>query len=412
MRRPSSRRIGGELLTVGVTAAVVLLGVPPFTWSVAAGLLACAVLPLRHRSPVLALLGGLAGLAGGLGWAPAVVSLYALGRRAPALAGVAPWLVLPVVAAVGPVFATQDLPWQQGLLTVGYDVINVTAPVVVGLLVGTRERLQHSLAELDRARESALAARSDAARAEERARIGREIHDAVGHHVTLIAVGAAALAATTGEDHTRAAAEQLRRLAGRSLAEVRTALGLAAGAPSVPAPAEHAGADDIARLVADWRDAGLTVELSDDGCTADVCPAVGRAAYRVVQEALTNAARHAPGAAVRVELACGDDALDVRVTNTSGTGPGGGVEGGTGGGSDGGNGGGSGGGTDGGGTGLVGLRERVVAAGGRLSTGPRPDGGFTVDAHFPLEPVPGGTAESRQPGATSDGGAPAVHAAG
>ena len=392
MRRPSPRRIGGELLAVGLPLVVVLLGVPPFAWSVAAGVLACAVLPLRHRSPVLALVGVLAGLAGGLGWAPALVALYALGRRARTFLGAAPWLALPLVAAVGPVFATQDLPWHEGALTVAYVVSNLTAPVVVGLLVGTRARLQRSLAELDRARESALAARSDAARAEERARIGREIHDAVGHHVTLIAVGAAALAASTREDHTRAAAEQLRLLAGRSLAEVRTALGLAAGAPSVPAPAEQAGADGIARLVADWRAAGLAVELADDGRAADVRPAVGRAAYRVVQEALTNAARHAPGATVRVEVAGEDDALRVRVVNTSATGP---VRG-----------------ADGGGTGLVGLRERVVAAGGRLRTGPRADGGFTVDARFPLEPVPGGTAESRPRGATSDGGAPALRAAG
>jgi signal transduction histidine kinase len=392
VRRPSPRRIGGELLAVGLPLVVVLLGVPPFAWSVAAGVLACAVLPLRHRSPVLALVGVLAGLAGGLGWAPALVALYALGRRARTFLGAAPWLALPLVAAVGPVFATQDLPWHEGALTVAYVVSNLTAPVVVGLLVGTRARLQRSLAELDRARESALAARSDAARAEERARIGREIHDAVGHHVTLIAVGAAALAASTREDHTRAAAEQLRRLAGRSLAEVRTALGLAAGAPSVPAPAEQAGADGIARLVADWRAAGLAVELADDGRAADVRPAVGRAAYRVVQEALTNAARHAPGATVRVEVAGEDDALRVRVVNTSATGP---VRG-----------------ADGGGTGLVGLRERVVAAGGRLRTGPRADGGFTVDARFPLEPVPGGTAESRPRGATSDGGAPALRAAG
>jgi signal transduction histidine kinase len=392
VRRPSPRRIGGELLAVGLPLVVVLLGVPPFAWSVAAGVLACAVLPLRHRSPVLALVGVLAGLAGGLGWAPALVALYALGRRARTFLGAAPWLALPLVAAVGPVFATQDLPWHEGALTVAYVVSNLTAPVVVGLLVGTRARLQRSLAELDRARESALAARSDAARAEERARIGREIHDAVGHHVTLIAVGAAALAASTREDHTRAAAEQLRLLAGRSLAEVRTALGLAAGAPSVPAPAEQAGADGIARLVADWRAAGLAVELADDGRAADARPAVGRAAYRVVQEALTNAARHAPGATVRVEVAGEDDALRVRVVNTSATGP---VRG-----------------ADGGGTGLVGLRERVVAAGGRLRTGPRADGGFTVDARFPLEPVPGGTAESRPRGATSDGGAPALRAAG
>lgn len=393
---PRVHRIGTEALAVGLPAVVVLLGVPPFAWSVAAGLLGCAALLLRHRSPVLALLGVLAGLAGGLGWAPALVALYALGRRGPSFPEVAPWLLLPVVAAVGPVFATQDLPWQQGVLTVAYVMINIVAPVVLGLLVGTRARLVHSLSELDRARESAVSARSDAARAEERARIGREIHDAVGHHITLIAVGAAALAASTREDHTRVAAEQLRALAKRSMGEVRTALGLAGGALE-DVPAARAGdgppdlasgqavVSDVARLVADWRTAGLTVELVDDGHSAGICPVIGRAAYRVVQESLTNAARHAPGAAVRVDVACARDQLRVRVANTP-----------------------SAGGRDlgGGGTGLVGLSERVSAVGGRFDAAPDADGGFVVDAHFPLEPLPHGTHESRPGGATSDGGAP------
>ncbi len=355
-----------EVAAVLVPAVVAVLGDAPFAWSVGAALLSCALLPLRHLWPPLALLGVLPGLAGGLGWPPALVALYALGRRGRGWPQVVPWLVLPVVAAVAPVFATQDLRWQQGVLSIGFVTVNAVAAVTLGLLVGTRARLVESLAELDRAREFALTARADAARAEERARIGREIHDAVGHHITLIAVGAAALAASTREDDTRAAADQLRTLARRSLGEVRSALGLAGG--PMPAPADGAVVADVGVLVDEWRTAGLQVDLLDDGRAAGLCPSVGRAAYRVVQESLTNAARHAPGSAVRVEVACVLGTLRVRVGNTAAVEspeP-----------------------ATCGGAGLAGLAERVGSVGGEITAGPRPDGGFDVQAVFPVEPVP------------------------
>lgn len=358
------RRIAPEAAAVLVPAAVVVLGNPPFAWSVPAALIACALLPLRHLWAPLGVLGVLGGIAGGLGWAPALVALYTLGRRGGSVPRVLPWVVPPVVAAVVPVFATQALTWQQSVLTVGFVVVNTGAAAVMGMLVGTRARLTESLAELDRARESAMSARADAARAEERARIGREIHDAVGHHITLIAVGAAALAASTAEDDTRRAARQLRELARRSLGEVRSALGLAGG----PFDGEDAVVADVAALVTQWRDAGLSIDLADDGGAAGICPIVGRAAYRVVQESLTNAARHAPGAAVRVVVECGPERLAVRVANTA---P---LEVGDVGG--------------GGGAGLAGLAERVGSAGGALTAGPRPDGGFAVSAVFPLEHSP------------------------
>jgi signal transduction histidine kinase len=313
------RRAALEACVVLVTALVTVLGDPAFAWSLPAALLGCLLLPLRRVWPPLGVLGVLPGLAGGLGWPAALVALYRLGRRSRSVPRLLPWLALPVVTAVVPVFATQDLRWNQGVLVVGYVVVNAAAATVVGMLVGTRARLVESVAELDRVRDAALAARADAARAEERARIGREIHDAVGHHITLIAVSAAALAASSPDERTRAVAEDLRVLAKRSLGEVRSALGLAGGA--VPRPR---GPDGVAGLVAQWRAAGMGVDLdcgdgdSDGGGdAADLGPAVGRAAYRVVQESLTNAARHAPGSAVRVRVRRGDDELTVRVDNTA-----------------------------------------------------------------------------------------------
>ncbi|QJY49063.1 sensor histidine kinase [Pseudonocardia broussonetiae] len=353
------RRAAVEACVVLVTALATVLGEPAFAWSLPAALLGCLLLPLRRVWPPLAVLGVLPGLAGGLGWPAATVALYRLGRHSRSVPRLLAWLALPVVAAVAPVLAAQDLRWNQGLLAAGYVVVNAAAATVVGMLVGTRARLVESMAELDHVREAALAARADAARAEERARIGREIHDAVGHHITLIAVGAAALAASTEDERTRAAAEDLRVLAKRSLGEVRSALGLAGGA--VPRPRGH---DGVAALVAQWRAAGMAVDLDDDGGAAGVDAAVGRAAYRVVQESLTNAARHAPGATVRVRVARADGELTVRVENTATVGPRDVV--------------------GRGGAGLVGLAERVGRAGGRLTAGPRPDGGFRVAAAFPL----------------------------
>ncbi len=394
------RRGGVEVLAVGVPALAASLGHPPFGWSLPAALVACALLPLRHLWPPLALLGGLWGLAGGLGWPPAIVALYTLGRRAGKLSRTVPWLALPVLASIVPVLLTQDLAWSDIVLTVGFVVLYAGAPAAMGLLVSTRARLTESLQELRRARADATAASQDVARAQERSRIGREIHDSVGHHATLIAVGAAALAASTGEESTRQAAEHLRGLAKRALAEMRAALGLLAdGAEPVEGLAE------LAALVEGAQAAGVQVEVVFGGEATELPTGVGRAVYRVAQESLTNAARHAPGAPVRVELDRHPDRIAITVTNpapprsarrrreafVAG------------------------------GAGLSGLAERVTSAGGRLSAGPAAHGGFAVRATFPLAPLtpptgvlsgdpsrpdlPAGTHQSRLAEATKGGGA-------
>jgi signal transduction histidine kinase len=325
--------------------------------------MACALLPLRHLWPPLGLLGSFWALAGGLGWPPAIVALYTLGRRCRRVVTLVPWLVASVVVSVTPVLLTQDLDAGRIILMIAFVVLYAGAPAALGLLVSTRARLTESLRQLERAREEALAASRDAARAQERARIGREIHDAVGHHATLIAVGAAAIAASTAEEETRRGAEQLRGLAKRALAEMRAALGLLDGSEPV------AGLNEIAALVAGSRAAGVDVELEESGDRPEVAPGTGRAVYRVVQESLTNAARHAVGARVRVSLRWQPTELVVEVRNGLASPvlhrP-----------------------EAGGGAGLTGLAERVTAAGGELTAGPHPDGGFAVRAVFPLDPSP------------------------
>ena len=353
-------RFATELAVIAVPAIAVLWAEPAFSWSVPAALVACGLLPLRHIRPPLAVLAALWGLAGGLGWPAALVALYALGRRGARASTTVPWLVPPVVAAVTPVLLTQALPWQRIVLTVAFVVLYAIAPTTLGLLVSTRERLTQSLAHLESAREEALVASREAARAQERARIGREIHASVGHHATLIAVGAAAIAATTAEEPTRRGAEQLRALARRALSEMRVALGMLD-------ESEHtAGLTGIASLVAGSRAAGVDVELRSIGMPGNADPAVERTVYRVVQESLTNAARHAPGTAVRVDLRWRPQELQVQVRNTAATRPSRGGDP-----------------VDEGGAGLPGLAERVASVGGQLTWGPVAGDGFVVRAIFP-----------------------------
>jgi signal transduction histidine kinase len=248
-------------------------------------------------------------------------------------------------------------------MSVAFSLVGLFGPAAFGALVRVRRELTASLAQLNRARSAELEARLESARAAERARIAREIHDAVGHHATLIAVGAAAIAASTAEEETRRGAEQLRGLAKRALAEMRAALGLLDGSERV------AGLTEISALVAGSRAAGVVVEFDVCGNAVEVAPGTGRAVYRVVQESLTNAARHAAGARVSVRLRWRPTELVVEVRNgPASAAP---VRRDT-----------------GGGAGLTGLAERVTAAGGDLTAALQPDGGFAVRAAFPLDPPP------------------------
>jgi signal transduction histidine kinase len=365
-------RVGGpkpgpwwmQSLGVGVTAAVVLLGASgplPFRWSMAAALVACALLPIRYRHPRLMVFACLPALFGGLGWPAAMVALYTLGRFTGRRLLTVPWVAACCVTAVVPVLLTENLRWSQMVLTVLAASLFSGAPAVLGMLTTTREQLQASLRDLSAAREATVAAREEVARAAERDRIGREIHDAVGHHATLIAVSAAALAATSKDEQTRETAERLRVLAKRALAEMRAALGLLDTDSEL-----RAGIDALPELVARARDTGMKVELIGvDSLGDDIPLGVERTVYRLIQESLTNAAKHAEGADVEVRLERWATELRVTVTNgrprrptmvlPSGH-PGGG---------------------------LAGLAERIGMMGGRLRARPTSKGGFAVQGRLP-----------------------------
>lgn len=344
------KAVGLEVLAVGVPLLAVLMSYPHSAWAMPAAVVACLVLPLRLVSPWLAFAVCLPALFGGLGWPPALVALYRVGLTSRTRA---------VVGAVVAVFACVqvanrfgvDEPIANQVMSVMFSVVVPAGPAALGVLVRLRAELHATLTERDQARRAELTARLDRARADERARITREIHDAVGHNTTLIAVQAAALSATTTDPAARDTAERLRLLAKQSLAEMRAALGIA-------------GVDsrtDLPTLITQARAAGVDLTSSIAPTTAS--PLINRAIYRVVQEALTNAVKHAPGAPVDLRVVEDPHHIVVSVVNGSPTRP-----------------------TPDltpSGTGLEGLAERVHTAGGTLTTTALPNGGFSLQATLP-----------------------------
>jgi signal transduction histidine kinase len=286
---------------------------------------------------------------------------YAVGRY------VGRWPVRITAAVIGTVAVVQ--PWtldelDQWLGAIGTAALVVGLAGALGAWARTRAQLVAALTERAERAEAERELMAREAVLTERTRIAREMHDAVGHRVSLMVLQAGAIEMAAADP---ARVEQLSaqvQTAGRqALDELRQMVGvLRAGdedAPLAPQP----GLEDLPRLIEESRAAGMTVDLRGLPTTTPVDPAVGRAAYRIVQEALTNGGKHAPGATVCVEVERPADQLVVRVVN--GPSDGAPVT------------------SAGGGYGLVGLGERVRTLGGRLRTEPRLDGGFLVEAVLP-----------------------------
>ncbi|WP_207939478.1 sensor histidine kinase [Actinomadura darangshiensis] len=210
----------------------------------------------------------------------------------------------------------------------------------------------------------------------ERARIARELHDVVAHHISMISVQAetARLAVPGMPDEGAERLLAIGDTARTALTEMRRLLGvLREDAGPEPDRRPQPGLRQLLDLIDETRETGATgVRLIVRGDVAALDPGLELAAYRIVQEALTNARRHAPGAAVDVEIDYTPDALRISVRD-NGPGPRA-ASAGAGGGSA--------------GHGLLGMRERAAAAGGDLRAGPGPLSGFLVEAVFPLEEEP------------------------
>jgi signal transduction histidine kinase len=237
---------------------------------------------------------------------------------------------------------------------------------LVGDNVRTRRaytaELEERAARLEREREE----QAVRAVAEERARISRELHDMIAHHVSVIAVQAGAASEEATTDPAREALGLIQQTSRQVLAELRSMLDMLASDEAGPGLAPQPSLAGVDQLVAQSRTAGLPVELVVTGQRRELPAIVDLAAYRIVQEALTNTRTHAGSAHARVELRYTDNALTLEVTDdghAAARQPGNG----------------------GGGRGLVGMRERVALVGGKLEVGPRPGGGFRVAAELPLD---------------------------
>ena len=245
----------------------------------------------------------------------------------------------------------------------------IAGSFMAGRTVRTRTRLTAELHEAAVLAEEAHARATEEALSEERRRIAREMHDIVAHSVSVMVVQAGGARRILGRDPERAAeaAEQIQRIGRETLGEMRRLLGLghrdAGGAARAPQP----GLADLEGLVRRARDAGLPVELAIHGDRRVLPTGLDLTAYRIVQEALTNAVKHAGGAPTEVALRYGDDELGIRVTNGPPPPAVAGAEA-----------------IQGGGHGLVGMRERARAFGGAAHAGPTPEGGFEVLARLPL----------------------------
>ncbi|MFE6056270.1 sensor histidine kinase [Kitasatospora sp. NPDC056446] len=314
-----------------------------------------------------------------------VFHLAYLGRTGPAVAGGA---VIAVASGVG---ADSPADWAR---TAGSQVLLQAATLSVGMWLHGRRVLIHALHEQVDALRRERELRADQARSAERARIAREMHDVLAHRLSLLVLHAGVLrdqarAGTVAADPDRLGhrLELLRTTAARSLDDLRDVLGaLRADPPAVlAARAEPSGPGapggvaapalrDLTELVGEATQAGQQVELALFGDPETVPTTHRLAVHRLVQEALTNARKHAPAAPVTVRVGYGLPATVVEVSNGAGgvpsDGPG-----------------------RGGGYGLVGLGERVGALGGHFDAGSDGAGGFRLSARLPApgrppQPVP------------------------
>jgi signal transduction histidine kinase len=318
----------------------------------------------------------------GAGLAAVLIALYRLGRSGAARSGnrrteaswdaaqfLAPALAVPflVLALAGNGRAGSE----EDVLVV---LLAALAPAAA--LTGIAQRARSEALVHRTARQAIAGTLVEHTARGERARIARELHDVVAHHISMIAVQAeTARLATPGMpaagaqrlleigDTARAGLTEMRRLLGVLREDAQAADPGQADADRRPQP----GLQQLNQLLDEARDAsGTGTRLIISGPPATLDPGVELAAYRIIQEALTNARRHAPGAAVDVELHFADDVLGLRIRD-NGPGPPAAQP------------------VAAGGHGLPGMRERAAAAGGELRTGAAPGGGFLIEATLPAK---------------------------
>lgn len=315
-----------------------------------------------------------------LGWAISAVSALVIPRVFDLQEGYDyPWQVvhiLVILVLLATVSMRAALPvvgvaWIASVLLFFADTpgtngrgwaVGLTAIVAFGLLVRwlvlSRRQLAHQeeLSELERTRRTIL---------EEKAHIARDLHDIVAHHMSMVVVQAQSAPYRLDDvsPEVKAEFDSIGAAARSALNETRGLLSVLRSDGQLAEDAPQPGGAEIENLLAGSRRAGIPVSWNVVGDPSGMSPAAGLVAYRVLQESLANAARHAPGASVQVSIGCREHDTVVSVLNGPGASPPRSEAG--------------------GGNGLIGMRERARAVGGSVTAGARPDGGFEVHAQIP-----------------------------
>lgn len=321
---------------------------------------------LRRRLPWIAMAGAVAHASVSVVAVAGTVGLYSMVRRHGP--GVQTWGA--VAAMIGlQIYNTHQMPERAGLLEfIVVPLLPTATALALGMwryqraqLVETlRDRAEQAERERDLLAERAVTA--------ERRRIAREMHDVVAHRVSVISLQAGALTVSAPDERTADVSETIRTTSATALTELREMLRVLRDDTTTESPESELtntpAVTGIRTLIGQGRAAGANVAMEAPESPPEVSDEVSRAAYRIVQEALTNAAKHAPYAPVRVRIGTSGTDLVLDVVNarsyssTGETVPGSGY-------------------------GLIGMRERVTLAGGYLQCGTTADGGYGVRAVFP-----------------------------
>jgi signal transduction histidine kinase len=372
--------VADALLAAAVTAMVLVdlssptdaVGVRPTDlWAVLLSLLQTLPLAFRRRAPLPAFALTIVG----------VCAYYTLGYEV--TDG-----TLATFVGVYTVAAYEDRPRSLlglGLLAVGMtwywlaraEPFDPTTPIWIGLLgllswglgehVRTRRAYTAEVEALAERLERARALEARQAAWQERARLARELHDVIGHTVNVMVIQAGAGRRTLASDrgHAERAFQTIESTGRAALGELDRLLGILRTADDEPDLPPQPGLEQLRALAGRFEDAGLPVEITVEGDEVPLPRSLDQSAYRIIQEALTNALRHAGGATAQVAVRYGQDRLELEVADDGCGSPR----------------------TRnrlGGGRGLIGMRERVALFGGDLEAGPRAAGGFVVRCRLPL----------------------------
>jgi signal transduction histidine kinase len=287
----------------------------------------------------------------------AAVSLGLVGDRRLSIAGWAAVIATAAVIDSQSGSAYSDFFWSTLILTLAW---------FFGSVLGSRLEQTRELSERVEAAERERATAADRATAEERARIARELHDVVAHSVSVMVVQASGVRRLLKDEQhrEREALISVEQIGRQALTEMRRMLGVMRSEADPPAAlAPQPGLQHLDRLIAQVEEAGMAVTLRVEGERPELSPGIDLSAYRIVQEGLTNALKHAKGAHAEVVVRYIDTSVELEIADDGPGLPAG----------------------DGMGHGLVGMRERVALYGGTLDAGPRDGGGFLLRAQLPVE---------------------------